>query len=287
MSTLTAPNQLAQRRQQSFAKTASEIRRLALHMTHHAKASHIGSCLSMADLLAVLYDPQFGVLRLDPSRPDWDERDRFLLSKGHAAAALYAALVQRGFLEESELNTYCEDGTRLSGHISHYNVPGIELSTGSLGHALSVACGMACATKVDERSNKVVCLLSDGECNEGSNWEAIMFAPHHRLDNLVVIVDHNKIQSFGTVAEVLDLHPFADKWRAFNWAVHEIDGHDTQAIHDSLTTTPWQPGKPSVIIAHTVKGKGVAFMENQLAWHYKSVSTEQLDQALTEVSAKQ
>lgn len=284
MKTVSTSSDVAHRRHLAYTATACAIRKLALQMTHRAKASHIGSCLSMTDLLAVLYDRQYGVLRLDAARPDWEERDRFLLSKGHAAAALYAALVQRGFFEEALLSTYCEDGTRLSGHISHHGVPGIELSTGSLGHALSVACGMACAGKADERSNRVVCLLSDGECNEGSIWEAILFAPHHRLDNLTVIVDYNKIQSFGTVEAVLDLHPLADKWRAFKWAVREIDGHNTQQIYEALSTTPWEPGRPSIVIAHTVKGKGVGFMEDQLAWHYKSVSKEQLDQALEEVS---
>ena len=206
-------------------KTAAIARRVrvdAARMVHRAKASHIGTCYSMTDLLAVLYG---AVLRVDPADPARPDRDRFVLSKGHGAAAIYATLADRGFFPREWLETYCNDGSKLAGHISH-GVPGVELSTGSLGHGLSVACGMALAGRSAPDPFRVFCLLSDGECDEGSIWEAILFAPHHRLDNLTVVVDYNKIQSFGTVAEVLDLEPFADKWRAFGWAVREVDGHD-------------------------------------------------------------
>jgi len=249
-------------------------------MVHRANASHIGTCLSIADLLAVLYGR---VLRIEASRPDWPERDRFILSKGHGAAILYAVLAERGFFPKDWLETYCQDGTKLAGHITHHGVPGVEVSTGSLGHGLSVGCGIALAGKRAGKAFRVFVMLSDGELDEGSNWEAILFAPKHRLDNLVAIVDYNKIKSFGNVKEVLDLEPLTDKWRAFRWGVREIDGHDYQQIQSALTHVPFEPGRPSVIIAHTVKGKGVSFMENQLAWHYKSPNAEELERALAEV----
>jgi transketolase len=236
----------------------------------------------MIDVLAVLYS---GILRVDPSRPDWPDRDRFLLSKGHAAAAAYAVLAERGFFPVRWLETYCEDGTRLAGHITHHGVPGVDASTGSLGHGLSIGCGMALAGHREGRPYRVFVALSDGECDEGSTWEAALFAPHHGLDNLVAIVDYNKIQSFGTVKDVLDLEPLADKWKAFRWAVREIDGHDLGQIEDALARVPAVPGRPTAIIAHTVKGKGVSFMENQLAWHYRSPSAGELAQALAELEA--
>ena len=181
------------------------------------------------------------------------------------------------------LETYCQDGAKLAGHITHHGVPGVEISTGSLGHGLSISCGMALAGKADHHDYRIFALLSDGECDEGSTWEAVLFAPHHRLDNLVVIVDHNKIQSFGTVREVLDLAPFAEKWRAFGWAAREIDGHDDDQISRTLASVPFEKDRPSVIIAHTIKGKGVSFMEDRLAWHYQSPDTEQLAAALAEL----
>jgi transketolase len=249
-------------------------------MVHAAKASHIGGCLSMADILAVLYTR---ILRVDPANPKLEDRDRFILSKGHATAILYAALAECGFFSVGELDGYCRDGSIFTGHISHA-VPGVEVSTGSLGHGLPIAIGMALAARSAGAGSRVFCLLSDGECDEGSNWEGILFAPHHKLSNLCVVVDFNKIQSFGSVAEVLNLDPFADKWRAFGWHVEEIDGHDTDALERSLSAAPSQSEQPSVVIAHTVKGKGVSFMENRLEWHYRSPSDELLAQAIAEVS---
>jgi transketolase len=265
---------------QGYPEMAARIRRSVLRMTHKARASHVGTSFSMADILAVLYG---GAMRVDPARPDWPDRDRFVLSKGHGAAGVYAALAERGFFPAGWLDRYCEDGSPLAGHITHHGVPGVEVSTGSLGHGLSIACGMALAGRHDGRPYRVFALLSDGECDEGSIWEAVLFAPHHRLDNLVAIVDYNKIQSFGTVKEVLDLEPFADKWKAFGWSVREVDGHDHGQVHDAVSAVPFEPGRPSVILAHTVKGKGVSFMEDKLAWHYKSPDREQLAQALSEL----
>jgi transketolase len=267
--------------------TESELKALgktlrvhALRMVHAAGASHIGTCLSMADLLAVLYGD---ILRLDPQNPRWSGRDRFVLSKGHGAAIVYAALAERGFFPREWLAGYAQDGSPLAGHINAHGVPGVEVSTGSLGHGLPIACGMALAARRDGESHRIFVMLSDGEMDEGSNWESILFAPHHRLDNLVAVVDYNKIQSFGSVAEVLELAPLAEKWRAFRWSVREIDGHDYGQIESALAAVPWEPGRPSALIAHTVKGKGVRFMEDQLAWHYRSPTAEQLAAALAEL----
>ena len=258
---------------------ATRIRAHALKMTHRARSSHIGGSLSIADLLAVLYGR---VLRVEPSRPDWPDRDRLIVSKWHAAAAVYAALAERGFFPTDWLDTYYLDGSHLAGHITR-GVPGVEVSTGSLGHGLSIGCGMALAGNRDKMPYRVFVLLSDGECDEGSTWEAALFAPHHHLDNIIVIVDYNKIQSFGTVKEVLDLEPLGNKWQTFGWAVREIDGHDFRQIEESLLSVPFKPERPSCIIAHTVKGKGISFMENQLAWHYMPPNDDELRQALVEL----
>ena len=235
----------------------------------------------MADLIACLY---WNTLRIDPAHPTWPERDRFLLSKGHGAAILYAALAERGFFPVSELASYCQNGSRLTGHATS-GVPGVELSSGSLGHGLPVGCGIALAAKRGKLPFRTFVLLSDGELDEGSNWEAILFAPQHQLDNLVAIVDYNKIQSFGSVKDVLDLDPLADKFRAFRWAVKEVDGHNMQELTEVFRSLPLESGRPTVIIAHTVKGKGVGFMEDQLAWHYKSPTDEQVEIALKELEA--
>lgn len=259
---------------------AAKVRRHSIEMTHNAKASHVGSSLSMVELLTVLYAR---VLRVKPVQPNWTERDRFILSKGHGCAAYYAVLAEAGFFPVDWLTTFYQDGSKLAGHATHTHVPGIEISTGSLGHGLSVATGMALTAKRDGRAWRVFCLLSDGECDEGSTWEPILFAPQHRLDNLIAIVDYNKIQSLGTVKEVMDLAPFADKWRAFGWAVREIDGHNLEETEAVLASVPIEPGKPSCVIAHTVKGKGVSFMEDKLLWHYRTPQGEEYAAALAEL----
>ncbi len=265
----------------SSAELAPAIRRNALEMVHAAKASHIGGVLSMADLLAVLYAD---VLRVRPDEPQWPERDRFILSKGHGCSGVYAALALRGFIPLEELKTYGQDASRLMTHISH-KVPGVEFSSGSLGHGLSFGCGKALAGKRTGAGWRTFVMLSDGELDEGSNWEAILFAPHHRLDHLVALVDYNRVQSLGKVADVLELDPLADKFRAFRWAVREVDGHDHAAIREALESAPWEPGKPSCLIAHTIKGKGVDYMEDQLLWHYRDPNEEQLARALAQLTA--
>lgn len=258
---------------------AAAIRSHTVQMVHRVNASHVGGGLSMADLLAVLYHE---ALRSFPAEPRHPDRDRFILSKGHACAALYATLALKDFFPLEDLSQFGQDGSRLMTHISH-KVPGVEFSTGSLGHGLGFACGKALAAKRQKKAWRVFALLSDGELDEGSNWEAILFAPHHQLDNLVAIIDYNKIQSLGSVKEVLDLHPLPEKFRAFNWAVKEIDGHDHDAISRALRTLPFEPGKPSCLIAHTVKGKGVDFMEDKLLWHYRTPNAEQVKQALEQL----
>lgn len=264
------------------SELARRIRAESLRMVARAKASHIGGALSMADLIGVLYAD---VLRVTPDDPWWEGRDRFILSKGHSTVAVYAALALKGFFPLEELATYGQDGSRLMAHISH-KVPGAEFSTGSLGHGLPFGCGKALAAKRSRSDWRTFVMLSDGELDEGSNWEAILFAPQHRLDNVVAIVDYNKIQSLGTVAEVMELDPLADKFRAFRWAVRDVNGHDHDQIREALSTAPWEVGKPSVLIAHTVKGKGVDFMENSLQWHYSSPKSDQLESALAQLEAK-
>jgi transketolase len=245
-------------------------------MVTEARASHVGSALSIADIVAVLYG---SVLRVDPADADWPERDRFILSKGHACVAVYAALAEAGFFPAEDLIQYGRDHSQLMNHISH-KVRGVEFSTGALGHGLPFGVGKALAAKRQGADWRTFVLLSDGELGEGSNWEAFMFAAHHRLDNLVAIIDYNKLQSLTTVAETLNIEPLAAKLSAFGWGVSEVDGHDHSALTARLASQPWEAGKPSVLIAHTVKGKGVRFMENSVEWHYRTPSAEQLAEAL-------
>ena len=262
--------------------TEALARRLRLHavrMVHRSKSSHIGSCLSLADLLAVVYGD---FLRFRPDEPGWAGRDKLVVSKGHAAAVVYAVLAESGFFPIERLAHYGEDGQPLSGHVTHSNNPGVEVSSGSLGHGLSLAAGFAVAAKARGNGARAIAVLSDGECDEGSIWEAALFAPHHKLSNLCAIVDYNKIQSFGRVEDVLALEPFADKWRAFGWRVEDIDGHDHAAIKRALATVG-SDDRPTVLLAHTVKGKGVSFMEDKLLWHYRSPSDDQLADALREL----
>lgn len=258
---------------------AREMRSHALQMVHRGRASHIASALSICDIVAVLYGR---VLSVDPAKPDAPERDRFILSKGHACVAVYAALAARGFFPVEDLQTYGQDHSNLMNHISH-KVAGVEFSTGSLGHGLPFGVGKALAAKRLKAAWKTVVLMSDGELGEGSNWEALMFAAHHGLDNLVAIIDYNKLQSLTTVAKTLGIEPLANKFAAFGWTVREVDGHDHQALTDELSSTPWVEGKPSILIAHTTKGKGVSFMEDKVEWHYRTPSAEQLALALTEL----
>ncbi len=262
---------------------AKQIRLRALELCYRKHASHIGGAFSVADILAILYGE---VLNIDPQNAQQPTRDRLFYSKGHACTSLYAALELRGFFPEgSLLESFTANGSYFTSHINHH-LPGVELSTGSLGHALGVACGSALAGKRRQDAYSVFAILSDGELDEGSNWEAILFAAHNRLDNLVAVIDYNKIQSFGTVEEVMNLEPLAEKFRAFNWDVSEVDGHSLHDLHEVLgAARADRAGKPQCVIAHTIKGKGVSFMENRLAWHYKSPSDADYEAARIELEA--
>lgn len=259
---------------------ALRIRRHAVRMTHYGKSSHIGAVLSVADILAVLYGR---ILKVKPGEPDWRDRDRFILSKGHAGAGVYAVLAECGFFPVGELRNHYANGSRFSGHLSHKGIPGVEISTGSLGHGLPIGAGMAYAAKLDGRPHGIFVLMSDGECDEGSNWEAILFAAHHKLSGLVAIVDYNKMQSLKSVAETLALEPFAEKWRAFGWKVLEVDGHDHADLAAALASPPQARGNPLCVIAHTTKGKGVSFMENAVLWHYRTPQGEEYARAMKEL----
>lgn len=261
---------------------AHRIRVHALHMTSIGGGSHIGAIFSCADILAVLYG---GILNVDAKHPKDQDRDRFLLSKGHAGGGLYAALAEREFFPVEKLLTHYQDGSDLSGHVSHV-LPGIEVSTGALGHALSIAAGMAYAGKLSNARHRTFCLLSDGECDEGSTWEAILFAAHHRLANLIAIVDYNGIQGIAPVSEVVGLEPFVDKWTSFGWAVREVNGHDHDALQSTLEAVPFADDKPSCLIARTTKGKGVGFMENSVLWHYRVPRGAEFDVALRELEGQ-
>lgn len=245
---------------------AWKIRRHGIEMTHLSGGSHIGSVLSAADILAVLYND---IANVNPKEPKAEDRDRVILSKGHAGAAVYAALAEKGFFDTEELKTHYQNGSRLSGHVSHKGVPGVDLSTGSLGHGLPVGAGMAMAAKKDNKSHKVFVILGDGECDEGSVWEAALVAHHYELDNLIAIVDHNKMQSLDFCENTIKLNPFADKWRAFGWNVMDIDGHNHDALKEAFKAACENKGAPTVIIANTIKGKGISFMENDILWHYR------------------
>lgn len=259
---------------------SQHIRRNILTMAARVKSSHVGGGFSVADILTALY---FKVLRIDPKHPLDAKRDRLIFSKGHCAAALYAVLTERGFAPESVLGDFFADGKLLTGHPTRNCIPGVEASTGSLGHGLSMAAGIAYAARMDKKTYRAYAVLSDGECDEGSTWEAAMSAAHHKLDNLIAIVDYNRLQGFGRTDEVLSLEPLAQKWKSFGWAVKEVDGHDFTELLDAFKKAPFAKGKPSVIIAHTVKGKGVSFMENSLDWHYKYPQGEELQRALKEL----
>ena len=258
---------------------ARQIRRVILEQAKRANVGHIGSALSVADIIAALYD---GLLRVrDPKDP---ERDRFVLAKGHAMLAVYAALFLKGWLSQDELNTYCGDGTMLGVH-PEYGLRGVDFASGSLGQGLSVAAGAALAARLQRSPRRAFALLSDAECNEGSVWEAIMFAAHHKLANLIAIVDLNGQQALGYTDQVLSLRPLAERWRAFGWDVHDVDGHNVAAMQQTVAGLNCAAGPPHVLIARTTFGKGVSYMEGQIKWHYWPMSDTEYRQAVQEVEA--
>jgi len=260
---------------------AARLRGRVVEMSHAAQAAHLASCLSCCDILAAAYGH---ALRVDPANPTDPDRDRFILSKGHAAAALYAVLAMRGYFDPAMLDTYCQDGGKLAEHPPAQGLPGVEAATGSLGHGLPMGAGMAMAARVQRRAYRVICVLSDGENNEGSVWEAAMFAAGQRLGNLAVVVDYNKWQATARSNETLALAPLREKWAAFGWDAHEVDGHDVADLARRLAAIPATPeGRPTALIAHTVKGRGVSFMEDDNNWHYRAPTAAEVQQAHREL----
>ncbi len=265
---------------EKYQKIAKKVRKDILDMIYRTNGPHIGCSFSMVDILTVLY---FKILNIYPKNPGNPERDRFILSKGHAVPALYAVLSKRGFIDKKILDEFAKDGSMLEQHPTRNIKFGIEATSGSVGHGLSIGAGMALAGKYDKKKYRVFVLVGDGELDEGSNWEAIMFAAHHKLDNLAVIVDRNNLQILGKTAEVLGLEPLAGKWCSFGWETKEIDGHNFGSLIKTFNELPFKKGKPSCIIAKTIKGKGVSFMENELRWHDKYPNEEEYKKALGEL----
>ncbi len=243
---------------------ATQIRRDLLNMIHRCKAGHTGGALSSTDILTVLY---YDIMRVDPKNPKWQDRDYFVMSKGHSVEGLFCILADKGFFDKEELNTFCQYGTRLIGHPNN-KVPGVEMNTGALGHGLPVATGMAQGLKMFGRKNRVFTVMGDGEQAEGSVWEAAMAASHYKLDNLTAVLDRNHLQISGDTENVMSLEPLAERWRAFGWSVREVNGHDIPELQEAFRAAPFEAGKPSLVLAHTTKGRGVKEMENVAKWHH-------------------
>ncbi len=251
----------------------ADLRRTIFKTICEGGGGHIPSCLSIVEILTALYH---GILSVDTDNPNDADRDRFILSKGHAGVALYAILADRGFITYDTLATYGHSGTALGGHPDMHKVAGVEASTGALGHGFGFGVGIALAGLMDAKDYRVFALLGDGECQEGSVWEAAMFSSQHSLDNLVAIIDYNKLQALDHLADIVSLEPLVDKWASFGWEVRQVDGHDISALVDVLSAVPFAPGRPSLVVAHTVKGKGVSFMENEPIWHYRMPNPEEM-----------
>ena len=265
-----------------LSRKANELQVSILNMAVHAKGGHIGGAYSIIDVMTALY---FRVLNHDPKNPHWEKRDRLIYSKGHSCLALYNVLAESGYFEKERLKTFGLDGGFFAGHPERELIPGVEATTGSLGHGLSLAVGMALARQMDRQGHRIFTILSDGECNEGSVWEAIMSAVQFQLDCLTAVFDSNKYESLGRVSEIMGIEPFGERLRTFGWAVREIDGHDMRQILDALESVPFEGGKPSAVVAHTIKGKGVSFMENVPMWHYRAPNEQETRSALEELDA--
>jgi len=261
-------------------RKATEIRMELLTMIYNARTGHTGGSLSNTDILTVLY---YKIMNIDPSNPNWEDRDRYVQSKGHSVESLWAILADKGFFPKEELKTFSQFGSRLIGHPNN-NVPGVEMNTGALGHGLPISVGMALAAKMDGKPYKVYTLMGDGEQAEGSVWEGAMAAAQYKLDNLIAIIDRNKLQITGSTEDVMALEPLPDKWRSFGWEVIEVDGNDVEQLVEVFSQTPRVEGKPTMIIANTVKGKGISFAENVGAWHHRVPSEEEYDLAIEELS---
>ncbi len=271
---------LSEKQLKKYENIAKKIRKKILDISYKTKSTHIGSSFSIVEILVALY---FKHLKINPKKPLDKNRDKFILSKGHACSAFYTTLFYKGFFDKKIFNGFAKDEGTLEHHPNYDIKRGIEASTGSLGHGLSLGVGMALAAKYNKSKQRIYVLLADGELNEGSNWEAIMFAAQHKLDNLVAIVDYNKIQALGRVKDIIDLKPLDKKWQSFNWSVKEINGHNFKQIFNALEKVPFKKNRPSVIIANTIKGKGVSFMENKLLWHYRCPDDNEYKKALKEL----
>jgi transketolase len=265
---------------EDLAQIAARIRVRLVEMSHRARTPHLGSALSCADILVAAY---WRAVRIDPAQPEDPRRDRFILSKGHAATALYAVLAERGFFPQAWLETFAQDGAPLAEQPAPACAPGVELATGSLGHGLPVGVGMALAARIQGLPCRVWVCLSDGECNEGTVWEAAMFAAAQKLERLAVVIDYNKWQATGRSNEIMALPSLRDKWAAFGWNASEVNGHDPEQLADVLSRIPDGSGKPVAVIAHTVKGKGVSFMEDDNNWHYRIPTAEEVEKARVEL----
>lgn len=261
-------------------KRAKSLRRTIVRMLEHSRRGHFSPALSLVEILRVLYDD---VLKYDPANPKWAERDRCILSKGHGCLALYAILAEKRFFPEEQLWKFCSKDGILGGHPEQCKVPGVEASTGSLGHGLSIGIGFALNARYEKMDYRTFVILGDGECNEGSIWEGAMCASKHKLDNLTVLIDYNKQQAYASTFEVLNLEPFADKWKSFGFAVAEVDGHNVKELRNVLADLPFEKDKPNAVICHTVKGKGIEFIERDLKWHHKSRINDEEIQAFYEV----
>jgi transketolase len=259
---------------------ATDLRRRDLKMLNRSRLGHTGGDLSVMEILVTLY---FGILKVNPLQPQDPSRDRLVMSKGHCSGALYVTLAEAGFFPLEELDTYTQPLSRLNGHPNRTKLPGVETNTGALGHGLPVSVGMALAAKMDGMSWRTYVITGDGELQEGSNWEAAMAAGHYHLDNLTLIVDRNGLQQGSATEDAMSLEPLADKWRAFGWAVHEVDGHNCAELLDTFNKLPFEPGRPNCVIAHTHKGQGVSFIRDQVGWHHRTPNTDELRLALAEL----
>ena len=269
--------------QLELKKVCNNVRRGILDLTFYGSSSHLGGSLSVVEILVALY---FKVMRIDPQKPQMPERDRFVLSKGHAAPALYAVMAERGFFPIEELKTFCKNGTRLQKHIDMHKLPGIDASSGSLGQGLSIAIGMALADRMDKKERFVYVVMGDGELQEGQIWEAAMAAGNFKLDHLIAFVDANQMQVDGFVKDIMNVEPLEEKWKSNNWHVQRINGNDLEKILDAIQTAKQINEKPHLIIADTVKGKGVDFMEFQVDWHAKGLTEEEYQKAVAQVEAE-
>ena len=259
---------------------AQSLRKDVLKMVYLSQEGHLGAAFSSVEILSALY---FKILNIDPSRPEWEDRDRFIMSKGHGCFAQYTALARRGYFPRSLLDTVDKHRTIFGGHPDRDFVPGVDVSTGSLGHGLSIGAGMALAAKGDGKSSRIFVLMGDGECQEGSVWEAAMFGSANKLDNLVAIIDANSLQAIGRTVDIISMEPLDERWKSFGWEVHEINGHDCNELVSRLSDIPLKKNLPTAIIARTVKGKGVSFMENEIMWHARPVTKEEFEKAMREL----